>query len=274
MQLCEPIIYQSMTFCLLSPCHWHISLLTRSLIVLSFSQRFIQYNMTTMKGYIPLHAFRKIDIQSIVSVALPLLNNDETYRRFDYHHSRRTMLYYLLLMRSTLHNEELIRLINDCYPRIDWLRIEKDYNNLKNMTEPYQKQYHAEKFNTYWELKRESNRPGPLQSRKNILEYRQNGFQLNELKVYWNYNQIRDLNKVDRFNPIADMDTNSALVKSPVNKRHNSGAIKFVQAGIQNAVFQVPDHKQVIVLDFADERMPGGYFLENAQTQEEVCRLY
>ncbi|CAF1218715.1 unnamed protein product [Adineta steineri] len=39
---------------------------------------------------------------------------------------------------------------------------------------------------------------------------------------------------------------------------------------IQHAVFKVPKNKQVIVLDFADERMPGGYFLENAMTQEEV----
>ena len=69
-----------MTFFLLSPCHAHITFLTRSLIFLSFSQRFIQYNMTSPKAYVPLHAFRHMDLQSIFSVALPALNNDETRR--------------------------------------------------------------------------------------------------------------------------------------------------------------------------------------------------
>jgi len=138
------------------------------------------------------------------------------------------------------------------------------------MTEPYQKQYRAEKFDSYWELKREGNRSGPKQSREYISKYRQDGFRPEELKIYWNYDEIRDLNKNDRFNPITDSDTNDALLKSPVNTRENSGTIEFVRLGIETAVFRVPEDKQVIVLDFADERMPGGYFLENAMTQEEV----
>ena len=56
-----------------------------------------------------------------------------------------------------------------------------------------------------------------------------------------------------------------------MNTRDNPGEIKFVVSGIEEAVFQVPENNQIIVLDFADERMPGGYFLENAYTQEEVC---
>jgi hypothetical protein len=230
--------------------------------------------MTTTKAYIPLHAFRKIDIQSILSVAFPLLNNDETRRRFDYHHSRRTMLYFLLSMYSTSNNERLINLINECDPKIDRLRIEKNYSDLKNIIEPYQKENRAEKFDTYWEIKKEATRPGPKQSREYISKYRQNGFKPEELKIYWNYDQIRDLNKNDRFNPVTDTDTNNALTKSPVYTRENAGTIQFVQSGIENAVFQVPEDKQIIILDFADERMPGGYFLENARTQEEVCEIY
>jgi len=230
--------------------------------------------MTTSKAYIPVHAFRKIDIQSILSVALPLLNNDETQRRFDYHHSRRTMLYFLLSMYDIPNNERLMSLINECNPKIDRLRIEQNYNDLKNIIEPYQKQYRADKLGTYWELKRDANRPGPKQSLKYISKYRQDGFRPEELKIYWNYNQIRDLNNNDRFNPITDSDTNDALLKSPVDTRNNSGTIEFIKSGIENAVFQVPEDKQVIVLDFADERMPGGYFLENARTQEEVCEIY
>ncbi|CAF1230464.1 unnamed protein product [Rotaria sordida] len=259
-----------MTFFLSSYCHTHISFFARSLIFLSFSQRLIQYNMTHSKAYIPLHALRKIDIQSILGVAFPLLNDDETQRRYDYHHSRRTMLYFLLSMYNVPNNEQTIRLINECSSKIDYSNIEKNYNDLKNIIEPYQKQYGAENLGTYWELKKEVNRPGPMQSRNYISKYRQDGFQKDELKLYWNYDQIRDLNKNDRFNPVTDSDTYNALLKSPVDKRKNSGTIQFIQTGIENAVFQVPEDKQVIVLDFADERMPGGYFLENARTQEEV----
>jgi hypothetical protein len=228
--------------------------------------------MTNPNAYIPLHAFRKIDIQSMLSVALPLLNNDETSRRFDYHHSRRTMLYFLLSMSRTSNNEQLMNLIKECQRKIEWTRVENDYNHLKTIIEPYQKQYRAEKFLSYWELNKAIT-PGPKKSLEYISKHREQGFQLNELKLYWNYNQIRDLNKDDRFNPITDSDTHEALIKSPVDTRNNSGEIKFIKSGIEDAVFQVPEDKQVIVLDFADERMPGGYFLENAHTQEEVCRI-
>jgi hypothetical protein len=229
--------------------------------------------MTNARAYIPLHAFRKADIQSILSVALPLLNNDETQRRFDHHHSRRTMLYFLLSMRSKPNNEQLMNLITECNPKVDWLRIEQNYNDLKKMIEPYQKQNRAETFGDYWELKKEANRPGPKQSREYISKYRQNGFQPQELKIYWNYDEIQDLKKSSRYNQETDLDTHTALSISPVDTRDNSGTIKFIKSGIENAVFQVPDNKQVIVLDFADERMPGGYFLENARTQEEVCEI-
>jgi hypothetical protein len=263
-----------MTVFLSTACHSYISFLIRLLIFLSFSQRFIQYNMTNARAYIPLHALRKIDIQSILNVALPLLNNDENQRRFDYHHSRRTMLYFLLSIYSTPNNERLISLINECHPKIDRSHIEKPYYDLKNIIEPYQKQYRAEKLGTYWELKTEVNRSGPKQSRTYISKYHQDGFRPEELKLYWNYDQIKDLNKNDHFNPITDSDTYNALLKSPVDTRNNSGTIQFVRSSIQDAVFQVPEDKQVIVLDFADERMPGGYFLENARTQEEVCQIY
>ncbi|CAF4314691.1 unnamed protein product [Rotaria sp. Silwood2] len=259
-----------MTFFLSSYCHSHISFLARSLIFILFSQRFIPYNMANSRAYIPLHALRKIDIQSILNVAFPLLSNEETQRRFDYHHSRRTMLYFLLSMYNTPNNEEIIDSIKKYSSKIDLSRIEKDYTYLKNMIEPYKVEHRAENFDDYWELKKAANRPGPRQSYEHILKYRQEGFQEKELKLYWNYDQIRDLNKNDCFNPSTDSDTNDALLQSPVNTRQNSGIIKFVQDGIENAVFQVPEGKQVIVLDFADERMPGGYFLENARTQEEV----
>ena len=259
-----------MPFFLLSPCHSHIVFLTRSLIFLSISQRFIQYNMTNARAYMPLHAFRKTDIDSILSIAFPLLNNEQTSRRFDHHHSRRTMLHFLLSIYSTENNERVLNLIKESNPKVDWSRINENYNTLRNIIEPYQEQNRATKLGAYWELKTSPKRPGPKRSSLNILKYRQNGFQPEELKLYWNYDQIRELNKTDRFNPITDSDTHDALLKVPVNTRNNTGGIQLVRSGIEEAVFQVPENKQVIVLDFADERMPGGYFLENARTQEEV----
>jgi hypothetical protein len=180
------------------------------------------------------------------------------------------MLHFLLSIYSTDNNERVLNLIKECNPKADWSRINENYNTLKTIIEPYQQQNRAAKLGTYWELKNSPKRPGPKRSLSNILKYRQNGFQLEELKLYWNYDQIRELNKTDRFNPITDSDTHNALLKVPVNTRNNAGEIQFVRSGIEEAVFLVPEDKQVIVLDFADERMPGGYFLENARTQEEV----
>jgi len=109
------------------------------------------------------------------------------------------------------------------------------------------------------------------QARPYISYCRTNGFQPNELKLYWNYEQIRDIIKNDTsFNSITDTDSRDALLKIPVNERNNTGKIDFLISGIEKAVFKVPKDKQIIVLDFADERMPGGYFIEGANTQEEV----
>lgn len=223
------------------------------------------------KAYIPIHAFRKTDIQSILSIALSSYNNNnELDRKFDHHHSRRTMLYYLLAMYYTPNNTELMNLINECNPNMNWSGLEENYHRLEKVIEPYQIQNNAQNLGTYWELKKMT-RSGSIKALEHISKYRQQGFKSNELKLYWNYQQIRDLNQIDRYNQETDTDTHETLNKFPVNTRKNSGKIEFIQSGIENAVFEVPEDKQVIVLDFADERMPGGYFLENARTQEEVC---
>lgn len=229
--------------------------------------------MSQTNVYIPRHAFGEIHIQSILNITPPLLSDDEPHRKFDYHHSRRTMLYFLLAMKSTPDNQELMELIHKCQPKLDWTRIQHDYEILKKRPEPYQAHYRAENVGIYWELKY-FRLSGPIQAGEYISKYRQNGFELNELKLYWNYEQIRTLNQNDRYNPTTDSDTHDALQKFPVDTREHDGRINFVISGIEEAVFQVPQGKQIIVLDFADERMPGGYFLENARTQEEVRRRF
>lgn len=251
----------------------NLTFLTRTLLFLSFSPGLIDYNMSQAKTYIPFHALRKVDIQSILNIALPLLDNDETRRRVDQHHSRRTMLYFLLAMQSAPNYDELMKSIDEYQPKFNWAHVQNNYETLKKQTEPYQAYYRAENLGPYWELKN-LKLLGPRQAGEYISKYRRDGFQPNELKLYWNYEQIRTLNQDDRYNPDTDSDTHDALQKSPVDTREHDGKIEFVLSGIEEAVFRIPPGKQIIVLDFADERMPGGYFLENARTQEEVCRRF
>ncbi|CAF3361817.1 unnamed protein product [Rotaria sp. Silwood2] len=220
--------------------------------------------------YVPIHSLRKCDICSIISIAFPSTNDKNWKKRVDYHHSRRTMLYFLLSIKSTSNNKQVLDFICECYPNFDWSIVEEEYAQLKNTNELYQVQYHAENLGPYWQLKISTHFLGPLKSRQYISQYRSNGFQPDELKIYWNYNQIQSLTLFNNYNPITDNDARDALLNSPVHERKHSGIIRFVILGIQDAVFIVPNGKQVIVLDFADERMPGGYYLEHAMTQEEV----
>lgn len=245
--------------------------LTCSLILLTFCQ-ILRSNKMTTKPYIPVNALRKMDVESILSVALPTQLDRYTERRYDHHHSRRAMLYYLLGMQRTEKNGELMRLINGCRQKLDWSEIQKTYDNLKATIEPYQKQNNAEHLGTYWELKRSFDREGARRSKEYISKYRQDGFLPNELKLYWNYEQIKNLDQPDQFNPETDQDSHDNLLSSRVQTRKNAGKVEYIRSGIEEAIFKVPDDHQIIVLDFADERMPGGYFLENARTQEEVCQ--
>ncbi|CAF1199966.1 unnamed protein product [Adineta steineri] len=240
------------------------------LFSLSLYVEFTQDEVTYTSAYVPINYLRKSDICSILSIALPLKNDSNFKIRVDTHHSRRTMLYFLLAIKSKSNNTRVLHFIDECYPNLNWSIVENNYHHLKNVVELYQAKYHAEKLGRYWELKIANHFSGPIHSRKYINRHRSKGFQPDELKIYWNYNQIYLLQSYFEYNPITDTDARNALSKLPVHKRKHSGKIQFIISGIQHAVFKVPKNKQVIVLDFADERMPGGYFLENAMTQEEV----
>jgi hypothetical protein len=239
-------------------------------ISLLFLPKLSEQSIIIEPMYVPTHSLRKIDICSVMSIAFPSPDNEAWKRRVDYHHSRRTMLYFILSIKSTSNNKRLLDFIYECYSKFDWSTVTKLYLHLKNSTERYQAQYHAETFGKYWEMKISNNFHGLINSRTYISQYRSYGFQPNELKIYWNYDQIQELTKCYYYDPTTDSDARDALSKSPVHTRRHSGTIQFIISGIQDAVFKVPEGKQVIVLDFADERMPGGYYLENARTQEEV----
>ena len=246
--------------------------------------------MATFEAYLPVHALRKIDIDSMLSVALPGDSSSEI-QRLDYHHSRRAMIHFLLSLDPALC-KNLPQSIATRLSDVNWEGLKVTYGKLKDKTEPYKAQNYAEQLDDPWELHFKQYPPGPKKSMEYIQKYRSEGFFPKELKLYWNYEEIRQLvqekrvnketdqetpcntetNQEARFNPETDQDTHKALMEFPVYKRKHKGTVRYKITGIEKAVFDVAEKKQIIVLDFADERMPGGYFLENARTQEEVRR--
>lgn len=85
-----------------------------------------------------------------------------------------------------------------------------------------------------------------------MSQYRANGFLPEELKVYWNYEQIEQL--CQKSNPPydpSDKDVIENLQKHPVAQRAHSGRITYKTTGIEKVVFEVPEGAQIILLNFA-----------------------
>ena len=89
--------------------------------------------MSQYKAYLPLHALRSLDLESILSIALP---KSVDKRKYDHHHSRRTLLYYLLSTPEE-HRTKLNNLLKENRQTIDWKKAEDDYRSLNNVVEPY-----------------------------------------------------------------------------------------------------------------------------------------
>jgi hypothetical protein len=85
-----------------------------------------------------------------------------------------------------------------------------------------------------------------------------NGFNPEELKVYWNAGQLENLcpkseeesGRTPPHDP-SDSDAVKNLREYPVRDRNHSGTFKYVNKGIEKAVFDVPEDAQIIVLNFA-----------------------
>lgn len=98
------------------------------------------------------------------------------------------------------------------------------------------------------------NYAGVLQSREYMNKSRPNGFHPNELKLYWNYEQIENLcpEKSIRIEcDPSDEDARLNLCQFPVQQRNHRGQITFIHDAIQQAVFNLPSNAQIILLNFA-----------------------
>lgn len=113
-----------------------------------------------------------------------------------------------------------------------------------------------------------------------MSRFRRRGWKPNELKIYWNSQQLEDLcpkslaenqqvkeendqkqstQKSDNNNASNDLpphdpsdkDAVLALREYPVSKRNYKCQIEFIHNGIEKAVFQAPKDAQLIVLNFA-----------------------
>lgn len=91
-----------------------------------------------------------------------------------------------------------------------------------------------------------------------MQRFRSGGFKPEELKVYWNAEQLEHLCPKSSDGPDtkpphdpSDADAVENLRAYPVPQRNHQGRIKYVNNGIEKAVFDVPTGAQIIVLNFA-----------------------
>ena len=80
---------------------------------------------------------------------------------------------------------------------------------------------------------------------------RKDGFKAEELKLYWNIEQLENLCTKPQAHDPSDLDAIDNLHQYPVEERKHSGTITYINEGIQTAVFKVPENAQIIVLNFA-----------------------
>jgi len=89
-------------------------------------------------------------------------------------------------------------------------------------------------------------------------EFRKDGFKPKELKLYWNAEQLENLcpkqgeqADIEPPHDPSDDDCIENLRRHPVSKRNHRGTIEYINKGIEEAVFDIPDEAQIIVLNFA-----------------------
>jgi len=91
-----------------------------------------------------------------------------------------------------------------------------------------------------------------------MAKFREEGFKPEELKIYWNVEQLENLcpkqgeqSDITPPHDPSDIDAVENLRQFPVSTRNHLGTITYVAKGIEKAVFDIPEDAQIIVLNFA-----------------------
>lgn len=91
-----------------------------------------------------------------------------------------------------------------------------------------------------------------------MKRFRNDGFRPEELKLYWNPKQIEklcpDASEQIPFDP-SDSGAVDNLRQYPVSERNHRGRITYVTNGIEKAVFDIPEDAQIILLNFAVNKL-------------------
>ncbi|UJR17882.1 hypothetical protein I4U23_004781 [Adineta vaga] len=215
--------------------------------------------------YIPCASFNEEDVESLFQLC-----TSRDVHRVDIHGARKVALKYFINMYSIGY--DLSKYVN--HEQINKFKEDLEYLKQIDLFKKEFDENHDEKFESYWELNNNSTKIHPVA--KNTRQFtNKNGFSSEQLKIYFNIKQIHNIsfsNATFHSAGFVDTDAKENLLKYPLEQRQNQGIINTKQGRIEQAVFDIPPGKQIIILDFADERMPGGLFLYGARTQEEtIC---
>ncbi|CAF1046821.1 unnamed protein product [Adineta steineri] len=216
--------------------------------------------------YIPHASLNHEHIESLAKLCL-----SKDVHRVDIHGGRKAALKYLLNMHA---------MGLDLSPYINIQEIKKlegQFIELKQF-DFFKREFdvhHDDKFEPYWELTNDSSNIHKIAKLARQFTNKEKGFRPERLKIYFNSAEIDQISgsqatfDTDGF---VDGDARDFMIEYPISKRQNKGQINTKQGRIQDVIFDIPADKQIIILDFADERMPGGFFLSGATTQEEtIC---